>query len=251
MEYRNLGVSGLKVSSLCLGALTFGEHDESSMFYEVGCDEQTAFGIMNRALDAGVNFFDTADVYGPDGLSERIIGRWFEAESRRDEVVLATKFGFRLAPGPLGTGASRRRIDAIGAEDSLRRAADRCDGRRETTGQGALQSAPAPAADIGEVDESRAIEARYNSSVEQVCHAGSEVHGDRSGTERVSVRASTPEAPESTKWTEAATGPTATVAAIRHRARARVDELVCPESRSPGSYRGPRSHPMIIAVRSR
>ena len=120
MEYRNLGVSGLKVSSLCLGALTFGEHDESSMFYEVGCDEQTAFGIMNRALDAGVNFFDTADVYGPDGLSERIIGRWFEAESRRDEVVLATKFGFRLAPGPLGTGASRRRIMRC-AEDSLRR----------------------------------------------------------------------------------------------------------------------------------
>ena len=120
MEYRNLGVSGLKVSSLCLGALTFGEHDESSMFYEVGCDEQTAFGIMNRALDAGVNFFDTADVYGPDGLSERIIGRWFEAESRRDEVVLATKFGFRLAPGPLGTGASRRQIMRC-AEDSLRR----------------------------------------------------------------------------------------------------------------------------------
>ena len=59
-------------------------------------------------------------MYGPDGLSERIIGRWFEAESRRDEVVLATKFGFRLAPGPLGTGASRRRIMRC-AEDSLRR----------------------------------------------------------------------------------------------------------------------------------
>ena len=120
MDYRNLGGSGVKVSSLCLGSLTFGEHDESSMLYEVGCDEKTAFLIMNKAVDSGVNFFDTADVYGPDGLSERIIGRWFEAEHRRDEVVLATKFGFRLAPGPLNAGASRRRIMRC-AEDSLRR----------------------------------------------------------------------------------------------------------------------------------
>ena len=63
MEYRNLGGSGVKVSSLCLGAMTFGEHDESSMLYEVGCDEKTAFLIMNKAVDSGVNFFDTADVY--------------------------------------------------------------------------------------------------------------------------------------------------------------------------------------------
>ena len=120
MEIRNVGASGLKVSSLCLGALTFGEAEESAMFYQVGCDERTAIGIMNRALDAGINFFDTADVYGPDGLSEQIIGRWFDAQHRRDEVVLATKFGFRMAPGPLGTGAARRRIMRC-AEQSLRR----------------------------------------------------------------------------------------------------------------------------------
>ena len=120
MEYRNLGGSGLKVSSLCLGALTFGEHDDSSMLYEVGCDEKTASRVMSAALDAGVSFFDTADVYGPDGLSERIIGRWFEATDRRDEVVLATKFGFRMAPGPHGTGAAARRVKRS-AEDSLRR----------------------------------------------------------------------------------------------------------------------------------
>lgn len=120
METRNVGASGLKVSSLCLGALTFGEHDDSSMLYEVGCDEKTACAIMDKAVDSGINFFDTADVYGPDGLSERIIGRWFETGGRRDEVVLATKFGFRMAPGPLGTGAARARIMRC-AEQSLRR----------------------------------------------------------------------------------------------------------------------------------
>ncbi len=120
MDYRNLGASGVKVSSLCLGALTFGEHDESSMLHQVGCDEKTAHRIMDEALNSGVTFFDTADVYGPDGLSEQIIGRWFDAQHRRDEVVLATKFGFRMAPGPLGTGAARRRIMRC-AEDSLRR----------------------------------------------------------------------------------------------------------------------------------
>ena len=117
MEYRNLGASGVKVSSLCLGALTFGEVEESAMFYQVGCDEKTAVSIMNRSLDAGINFFDTADVYGS---SEEIIGRWFDAQHRRDEVVLATKFGSRMAPGPLGIGAARRRIMRC-AEDSLRR----------------------------------------------------------------------------------------------------------------------------------
>ena len=120
MEYRNLGRSGLKVSTLCLGTMTFGEADASSFMHGVGCDDATSFAIMDRALDAGINFFDTADVYGQDGLSERVIGRWFAERRRRDEVVLATKFRFRMAPGPLGTGASRRRI-ALAVEASLRR----------------------------------------------------------------------------------------------------------------------------------
>ena len=120
MEYRNLGHSGLKVSTLCLGTMTFGEADEGSFMHEVGSDEDTAFAIMDRALDAGVNFWDTADVYGPDGLSERIIGRWFARTGRREEVVLATKFRFRMGSGPLRTGASRRRIVAA-VEESLRR----------------------------------------------------------------------------------------------------------------------------------
>lgn len=110
MEYRNLGQSGLKVSTLCLGTMTFGEADEKSMMHKVGSDEETAGVIMNRALDSGINFFDTADVYGQDGLSERVIGNWFEREKKRDRVVLATKFRFRMGEGPNGTGASRLRI---------------------------------------------------------------------------------------------------------------------------------------------
>ena len=74
MEYRQLGSSGLKVSTLCLGAMTFGEPDEKSMMHGIAADEATAFRMIDRALDAGVNFIDTADVYGNDGLSERVMG---------------------------------------------------------------------------------------------------------------------------------------------------------------------------------
>jgi aryl-alcohol dehydrogenase-like predicted oxidoreductase len=120
MNVRNLGQSGLKVSPLCLGTMTFGEADAQSFMHEVGCDEATSFAIMDRAVDAGVYFFDTADVYGQDGLSERIVGAWFDRTKKRDAVVLATKFRFRMQDGPLGTGASRRRI-VRACEDSLRR----------------------------------------------------------------------------------------------------------------------------------
>ncbi len=120
MRYRRLGQSGLTVSNVCLGAMTFGEADASSMMFGASADEDTSFALCNRALDAGVNFIDTADVYGQDGLSERVIGRWFARDRRRDEVVLATKFRFRMGPGVLGTGASRRRVVSA-AEASLRR----------------------------------------------------------------------------------------------------------------------------------
>ena len=120
MEYRKLGNTGLDVSTLCLGTMTFGEADEKSFMHNVGTDEATSFRIMREALDAGINFFDTADVYGQDGLTERVIGKWFAAEKRRDEVVLATKFRFRMKAGANGTGASRYRIMRT-VEDSLRR----------------------------------------------------------------------------------------------------------------------------------
>lgn len=120
MKTKALGKSGLQVPSLCLGTMTFGEADENSFMHEVGSSEQTSFSIMNEALEAGLFFWDTADVYGQDGLSERIIGKWFAQTKRRHEIVLATKCRFRMADGPLGTGASRRRIMAA-CEASLKR----------------------------------------------------------------------------------------------------------------------------------
>ena len=120
MRTKKLGRSGLDVSTLCLGTMTFGEADENSFMHQVGCSEETSFEIMDRALDAGINFFDTADVYGQEGLSERVIGRWLAAPGKRDRVVLATKFRFRMSSGPNGTGASRHRIVRC-VEDSLRR----------------------------------------------------------------------------------------------------------------------------------
>jgi aryl-alcohol dehydrogenase-like predicted oxidoreductase len=120
VRYRQLGQSGVRVSELCLGAMTFGEADEKSFMHGVGADAETSQSIMNRALDGGCNFFDTADVYGQDGLSERVIGNWFQRDKRRDEVVLATKFRFTMGSGPNRSGASRYRIVRC-CEDSLRR----------------------------------------------------------------------------------------------------------------------------------
>lgn len=120
METRRLGRSGLHVSPLCLGTMTFGEADENSFMHKVGASEDASHQIMSKALDAGVNFFDTADVYGNDGLTEKVIGRWFAKAKRRDDVVLATKFRFRTGEGKNGTGASRRRIMQT-VEASLKR----------------------------------------------------------------------------------------------------------------------------------
>jgi aryl-alcohol dehydrogenase-like predicted oxidoreductase len=120
MDYRSLGNSGLKVPVLCLGAMTFGDADDKSFMHKVGCDAKTSFAIMSRALERGVGFIDTADVYGQDGLSERIVGAWLKETKTRDRVVLATKFRFRMGEGANATGASRYRIVRT-VEDSLRR----------------------------------------------------------------------------------------------------------------------------------
>ena len=120
MEYRTLGTSGLKVPVLCLGAMTFGETSEGSFMHKVSCDEQTSFAIMSRALELGVNFIDTADVYGQGGSSERVVGAWMAEGKRRDQIVLATKFRFPMGEGPNSSGASRYRIVRT-VEDSLRR----------------------------------------------------------------------------------------------------------------------------------
>jgi len=120
MEYRSLGQSGLKVPVLCLGAMTFGEASEGSMMHKIGADEKTSYAIMNHALAQGVGFIDTANVYGQDGLSERVVGAWMAEHKTRDKVVLATKFRFRMGEGPNGTGASRYHI-VRAVEDSLKR----------------------------------------------------------------------------------------------------------------------------------
>ena len=120
MKYRKLGTAGVKVSELCLGAMTFGEADDKSFMHKVGSDEKTSFNVLNRALELGVNFVDTADVYGQDGLSERIIGAWFERDGRRNEVVLASKFRFSMGEGANRSGASRYRITRC-VEHSLKR----------------------------------------------------------------------------------------------------------------------------------
>jgi aryl-alcohol dehydrogenase-like predicted oxidoreductase len=120
MEYRTLGSSGLKVSTLCLGAMTFGEADDKSFMHAVSADEKTSRAIMSRALEKGINFIDTADVYGQDGLSERVVGAWMTEAKTRDRVVLATKFRFRMGEGPNASGASRYRIVRT-VEESLRR----------------------------------------------------------------------------------------------------------------------------------
>ncbi len=120
MQYRNLGAAGVKVSPLCLGAMTFGEADEKSMMHKAGADEATTHAMLDRALAAGINFIDTADVYGQDGLSERVLGGWIAARGARDKVVVATKFRFTMGDGPNRRGASRYRIVKC-CEDSLRR----------------------------------------------------------------------------------------------------------------------------------
>ncbi|MBY9081839.1 aldo/keto reductase [Paenibacillus sp. HN-1] len=98
MEYTYLGRSGLEVSRLCLGTMTYGEWD---------MNEKSSLEIISRVLDSGVNFLDTADTYGK-GSSEEIIGK--AVKGRRDQVILATKFKVRTAEGPNGEGASRYRI---------------------------------------------------------------------------------------------------------------------------------------------
>ncbi len=107
MEYRRLGETGLMVSELCLGCMTFGRE----------ADEEDSKKLVARFLEAGGNFIDTADVY-TRGVSEEITGR--AIKSVRDDVVLATKVRFPMGEGPNDVGLSRKHINQ-GCEDSLRR----------------------------------------------------------------------------------------------------------------------------------
>ncbi len=109
MDYRLLGRTGLRVSPLCLGTMNFGPET----------DEVTSHQIMGAALDAGINFFDTANVYGATE-TEQILGRWFAQGDRRDKVVLATKVYGGRNPWPNTSRLSALHIRQA-CEDSLRR----------------------------------------------------------------------------------------------------------------------------------
>ena len=106
MDHARLGRTGLQVSRLCLGTMTFG----------LQCDEPTSVSILDRAAEGGIDFIDTSDVYplGGDlttqGRTEEILGRWLQG--RRDRFVLATKCFGRTGPSPLDGGNSRRHIFA-------------------------------------------------------------------------------------------------------------------------------------------
>src|SRR5712691_1000098 len=114
MDYARLGRTGLKVSRLCLGTMNFGPLTT----------EPESFAIMDRALALGIDFFDTADVYGwrtGEGVSEQIVGRWLaQGGGRRERIVLATK-----VYGRMGTGPNESRLSALhirrACDESLRR----------------------------------------------------------------------------------------------------------------------------------
>ena len=117
MEYRTLGATGLKVSRLVLGCMSFGDPKRGGHQWVVQEDE--ARGYIKRALEAGINFFDTANGYS-GGSSEEILGRALADFADRDDVVIATKVFFPTRPGPLGGGLSRKAILAQ-LDASLRR----------------------------------------------------------------------------------------------------------------------------------
>ena len=116
MEYTKLGTTGLDVSRICLGTMSYGEQNERWP-WALPADEAKPF--FSAALDAGINFFDTADVYSA-GTSEEITGRWLGEMADRDEIVVATKVFNRMRPGPNGAGLSRKAI-MTGIDASLRR----------------------------------------------------------------------------------------------------------------------------------
>ncbi|WP_375451496.1 aldo/keto reductase [uncultured Devosia sp.] len=117
MDYRRLGMTGLEVSRICLGCMSYGDAKRGN--HEWTLDEETSRPFIKQALEAGINFFDTANVYS-DGTSEEIVGRALKDFGTRDAVVIATKVHGRMRPGPNGAGLSRRSIMAE-IDNSLRR----------------------------------------------------------------------------------------------------------------------------------
>jgi aryl-alcohol dehydrogenase-like predicted oxidoreductase len=117
MEYVSLGKTGLKVSRICLGCMTYGVPDRGAHPWSL--DEEQSRPFIKRALELGINFFDTANTYS-DGTSEEIVGRALRDFARREEIVLATKVYYPMREGPNARGLSRKSI-MIEIDASLRR----------------------------------------------------------------------------------------------------------------------------------
>jgi aryl-alcohol dehydrogenase (NADP+) len=117
MQYVKLGSTGLEVSRICLGCMSYGDPGAGTHPWSLGEDEARPF--FRRAIEAGINFFDTANVYSA-GTSEEITGRALAEFGKRDEIVLATKLHGRMRPGPNGAGLSRKEV-MTELDHSLRR----------------------------------------------------------------------------------------------------------------------------------
>jgi len=107
MEYINLGKTGLEVSRVCLGCMTYGVPDRGAHIWTL--DEEKSRPLIKRALELGINFFDTANTYS-DGTSEEIVGRALGDFARREEIVIATKVFYPMREGPNARGLSRKSI---------------------------------------------------------------------------------------------------------------------------------------------
>ena len=105
MKYTALGSTGLKVSRLCIGCMSFGGHNADGFEWTLDYDDSKK--IIDRAVDLGINFFDTADVYS-NGKSEQIVGK--ALEGRREQIVIATKVGLPTGDGPGGRGLGRKHV---------------------------------------------------------------------------------------------------------------------------------------------
>jgi aryl-alcohol dehydrogenase-like predicted oxidoreductase len=122
MEYVNLGKTGVKVSRICLGCMSYGVPPAEPLrpgSNAWSLNEEQSQPFFRQALDAGINFFDTANVYAT-GDSERVLGRWLKASAKREDTVIATKLNGVMRDGPNGGGLSRKEI-FFELEESLRR----------------------------------------------------------------------------------------------------------------------------------
>jgi aryl-alcohol dehydrogenase-like predicted oxidoreductase len=128
MDYRRLGSTGLRISRLGLGCGNFGGIGSAPAFFGMGETEAQAFDLMDRAADAGINFFDTANAYG-GGRSETYIGRWLKAKGPavRQQLLLSSKVFNPVGPGPNDRGLSRRHILQQVDESLARLQTDRLD----------------------------------------------------------------------------------------------------------------------------